>query len=68
VVPFKSFLASHRKFLVFSSHNLGHQDAGWFLPELANGGDSLHVVSTKRYDSAAGLLTGPMTLYTVLHN
>ena len=65
VVPFESFLASHRDFLVFSSHNLGHQDAGWFLPELATGKDSLHVVSKKRYDSADGLLTGPVTIYTV---
>ncbi len=62
VVPFESFLATHRDFLVFSSHTVGHADADWLLPELEGGKDSLRVVARKNYNSDA---FGPETLYTV---
>ncbi|MFZ0595287.1 MAG: hypothetical protein WAM39_32790, partial [Bryobacteraceae bacterium] len=62
VLPFESFLAAHRDFLVFSSHTVGHADADWLLPELESGRDSLRVVARKDYNSEA---FGPETLYTV---
>jgi Dolichyl-phosphate-mannose-protein mannosyltransferase len=62
VVPYASFLAAHRDFLVFSSHTVGHADADWLLPELEGGKDSLHVTAMKHYDSDA---FGPETVYTV---
>lgn len=62
VVPFESFLATHRDFLVFSSHTVGHADADWLLPELESGQDSLRVVAKKNYNSDA---FGPETVYTV---
>jgi hypothetical protein len=64
VVPLSTFLATHHRFLVFTKSDPDSPYAGWLIPEMKRGDDSLRILSTTRYPS----LVGPVTVYEVQHN